>query len=154
MISVSLNFFKCLFWERESTCSQVQEEQREMDRIPSRLPAVSSEPNTRLDFMNHVIMTWAKIKGWVLNRISHPGSPQFSLFKFDNCYIAQSIVYLGKCYMCTWKVYVFYCCLWSVIKISIRPNLLIVLCKSLIFNILFFYVFNQLLREECWHLQI
>ena len=45
------------------------------ERIPSRLHAVSAEPDAGLSIMNRVIMTWAEIKSWPLNRLSHPGAP-------------------------------------------------------------------------------
>ena len=44
------------------------------ERIPSRLPAVSPEPNVGLDPTNCEIMASAEIK-ILLNRLSHPGAP-------------------------------------------------------------------------------
>ena len=41
-------------------------------RIPSRLCAVSTEPDTGRDLMNLEIMTGGKIKSQMLNRMSHP----------------------------------------------------------------------------------
>ena len=53
--------------------------EREGERIPSKLHAVSTEPtpppNTGLDLINSDIMTGAEIKSQTLNWLSHPGSP-------------------------------------------------------------------------------
>ena len=45
------------------------------ERIPSKLHAVSTEPNEGLDPMNYEIMTWAEIKSLMLNWLSHPSAP-------------------------------------------------------------------------------
>ena len=55
--------------------------ERDGERIPSRLHAVSTEPSVRLDPMNHEIMTWAEIKSWTLNWLSHAGTPMIAFFK-------------------------------------------------------------------------
>ena len=52
--------FIYLFWERER------------EKIPSRLCAVSTEGDTGLDSRNCAIMTWAKIKSPTFNWLSHP----------------------------------------------------------------------------------
>ena len=44
-------------------------------RIPSRINAVSVEPEAGLNLMNHEIKTLAEIKSWMLNWMSHPGAP-------------------------------------------------------------------------------
>ena len=44
-------------------------------RIPSRLRAVSTEPNAGLNLMNREIMTWAEIKSQMPNWLSHQGAP-------------------------------------------------------------------------------
>ena len=36
---------------------------------------LSKKPDTGLRFQNAKIMTGAKIKSWLPNRLSHPGSP-------------------------------------------------------------------------------
>ena len=41
----------------------------------SGLWAVSTEPDSGLDLTNHEIMTWVKIKSWMLNQLSHPRAP-------------------------------------------------------------------------------
>ena len=41
--------------------------ERVRERIPSRLHAVSTEPNAGLHPTNREIMTGAKIKSWMLN---------------------------------------------------------------------------------------
>ena len=55
--------------------------ERGRERIPSRLCAVSTEPNTGLEVTNREIMTRAKIKSLTLNRLSHPGAPVSGIFK-------------------------------------------------------------------------
>ena len=49
--------------------------ERRRERIPSRLCVVSTEPDGGLKPPNHEIMTWAKTKSWMLNRLSHPDAP-------------------------------------------------------------------------------
>ena len=68
-------FFKFIwFWERErererdSTPEGGGEEQRGRERIPS--------PDAGLG----EIMTWAQIKSWMLNWLSHPGAPSWPAF--------------------------------------------------------------------------
>ena len=51
-------------------------------RISSRLHTVSTEPDEGLDPMNHEIMTWAKIKSWMLNHLRYPGTPIYSFKNF------------------------------------------------------------------------
>ena len=41
--------------------------EKEGERMPGRLCAVSMEPDMGLKFMNHEIMTSADIKSWTLN---------------------------------------------------------------------------------------
>ena len=50
--------------------------ERGRQRIPSRLHAVSTEPDTRLELLNHEIVTRAKTKSQALNELSHPGAPK------------------------------------------------------------------------------
>ena len=47
--------------------------ERERDRIPSRVRAVSEESNTGLEPSKHEIMVPAEIKSQMLNPLSHPG---------------------------------------------------------------------------------
>ena len=42
-------------------------EEREEERAPSRLNAVSTEPSVGLNLTKHEIMTWTEIKSWTLN---------------------------------------------------------------------------------------
>ena len=58
------------------------ERERGRRRIPSRLHAVSTEPDAHLKPTNGEIMTWAKTKHQVLNWLSHPGTPSLSFFLF------------------------------------------------------------------------
>ena len=60
--------------ERERT-EEEQRERERRERIPSRLPMVSAEPNVGLEPNNCEIMTWTEIKGWTRNQLSHPGAP-------------------------------------------------------------------------------
>ena len=66
-----------LFILRYSTnrAERERERERETERIPSRLRAISTEPKAELELTNHEIVTSAKIKSWMLNRLSHPGAP-------------------------------------------------------------------------------
>ena len=68
------DFFKEDFQKffREHACTKRGGAERE--RIPSRLSAVSAEPDTGLDPTNCEIMTLAKIKSWTLSWLSHPGA--------------------------------------------------------------------------------
>ena len=54
----------------------------ERERIPSRLHAVSVEPDAGRDPTNNEIMTRAKIKSWLLNRLSHPGTPATDIWLY------------------------------------------------------------------------
>ena len=60
---------------RERGRERERERERERRRIPSRLCAVSVEPNEGLDLTNCEIVTSAEIKSWTLNQLSHPGTP-------------------------------------------------------------------------------
>ena len=81
-VFVFFNVFLSLFLrEKETEHTHVftrggwAERERERERIPSRLPTVSTELDTRLELMNHEIITWAEIKSRTLNQWSHPGVP-------------------------------------------------------------------------------
>ena len=52
-----------------------RERETEGQRTPSRLHAVSTEPDRGLELMNHEIITWAKIKSQMLNGLGHLGTP-------------------------------------------------------------------------------
>ena len=52
------------FWERQSMRGGGTETERERDtesEAGSRVQAVSTEPNTELEPMNHKIVTWAEV---------------------------------------------------------------------------------------------
>ena len=74
---VKVFFFKFiyLFWEREHEWAQAGEGQKEGDGIPSRLCAISTEPDVGLEPTNCEIMTWAKIKCQTRHRLSLPDAP-------------------------------------------------------------------------------
>ena len=60
-----------LFILRERVCKLGRGRERERERIPSRLRAVSAEPSMGLELTNHEIVTRAEIKNQTLNRLSH-----------------------------------------------------------------------------------
>ena len=49
--------------------------EKETEKISSRLCTVSAEPSMGLEPTNHEIMSWAKTKSQILNRLSHSGAP-------------------------------------------------------------------------------
>ena len=67
------------FWERERERARVRrggaEREGGQERIPSRLCAVSVQPDMGLYLMSHEIMTWAETKSWTLIGLSHPDAP-------------------------------------------------------------------------------
>ena len=67
-----IDFLKFIL--RERAWKQGRGRERGRKRIPSRLHAVSAEPNVGLDPMNCEIMTWAEIKSQTPNKLSHPGT--------------------------------------------------------------------------------
>ena len=68
------NVFKCLFFLRDREQENMQAGEGQRKKIPSRLHL--ARPNMGLKLTNREIITWAKIKSWTLNRLSHPGMPQ------------------------------------------------------------------------------
>ena len=52
------------------------------ERIPSRLCAVSAEPDAGLNLTNREIMTWAEIKSWCLTDWGAPATPVSTVFPF------------------------------------------------------------------------
>ena len=73
------------------------DEHREMrERIPSRLRAVSIEPNTGLDLTNGESMTWAKTKSGMLNPLSHPDAPESDNLNFQVFYTAKAFCQTNK----------------------------------------------------------
>ena len=64
---------------RERAWAGVGQRARERSQARSVLSA-QTEPHSTLDFTNHGIMTWAKIKSRTLNRLSHPGVPSVGIF--------------------------------------------------------------------------
>ena len=69
-----------VYFERERGKAWAGEGQRGRERIPSRLHAVSTDPDVGLESTNHEIMTWAEIKSQRLNWLSHPGTPMTNVF--------------------------------------------------------------------------
>ena len=78
-------FLKCylLFILRASTQVSMNRwgAERGRDRILSRLHAVGTEPHTGLEPTNCEIMTLAKIKSQMFNRLSHPCAPTSRIFQ-------------------------------------------------------------------------
>ena len=64
-----------LFWGGRGT-----ERENENPKQASRPSTVSTEPDVRLDPMNHKIRTWAEIKSQMLNWLSYPGIPRIMAF--------------------------------------------------------------------------
>ena len=52
-----------------------ERERERRERIPSRLHAVSTEPDMGLELMNREIMTRAENKSQMLSLLNHPGDP-------------------------------------------------------------------------------
>ena len=74
--SVFLFFFLSLFWERARVRTNGgRGREKGIERIPSRLHTVSTEPDVGLQLMNRDSMTWVKIRSQMLNWLRHPGTP-------------------------------------------------------------------------------
>ena len=85
-ISFFLFFFNVYFWVKESkhhACMRDRDRARvrATESIPSRLRAVSAGPSVGLKLTNPEIMTWAEINSWMLNWLSHPGTPSLPFFE-------------------------------------------------------------------------
>ena len=59
-----------------STEGAERERERERERGTNRLDTISTEPEVGLKLTMHEIVTWAKIKSWMLNQLSLPGAPK------------------------------------------------------------------------------
>ena len=68
-------FFFFFFFKFLSLFLRKKAHRRGRESISSRLHAVSTEPHMGLKLMNYEIMTWAEIKGLLLNQLNHPGAP-------------------------------------------------------------------------------
>ena len=76
VVVITDSFFNFLkFILRETECKQGRGRERRRQRIPSRLRAVSVEPDQGLGPRNCEIMTRAEIKSQTFNQLSHPGTP-------------------------------------------------------------------------------
>ena len=56
------------------------EAESEGDRDSQAGSTLSPEPDVELDPTNCEILTWAEIKIWMLNQLSHPGAPVIIIF--------------------------------------------------------------------------
>lgn len=76
-----------IFWERESACAPAwsrwggAEGQEERESQAGSMP--SMEPQAGSQSYDPEIMTWAKIKSWMLNWLSHSGTPQKIHFRVN-----------------------------------------------------------------------
>ena len=52
----------------------VGQREKERERIPSRLCAISAEPDAGLELTNREVITRAEIRSRTLDRLSHPGA--------------------------------------------------------------------------------
>ena len=59
----------------------VGEAERERERIPSRLHAVSTELNAGLKLTNSCNQGLSRNQEWDTNQLSHPGVPDMGTFK-------------------------------------------------------------------------
>ena len=81
-VCVCVFFLFCfIYFERERERERERREREyvstkatERERIPSRLWAVTTEPDAGFNLTNQEVMTWVEIKSWTLNRLSHPGT--------------------------------------------------------------------------------
>ena len=74
-------FFKFiyLFWEKACVCVRERGKGRERKREnPKQAPCCQHRAWCWSPSMNHEIMTWAESKSWILNQLSHPGTPILS----------------------------------------------------------------------------
>ena len=63
-------------WERESEHAETKGQRDREGENPKQALYFSVEPEMEFQPMNHCeIMTWAEIKSWTLNWLSHPGVP-------------------------------------------------------------------------------
>ena len=73
-------FFKMFlihFWDSMSEGERAEREGESQAGFHS----VIKEPDMGLDPMNSKIITWAEIKSWLLNLLSHPGTPEINILK-------------------------------------------------------------------------
>ena len=75
-------FFPVYLFILKESMSRGRAEREEERRIPSGLHTISAEPDVGLELMSPEIMTWAKIKSWTLNQLSHPGAPTVVVFSW------------------------------------------------------------------------
>ena len=82
MMHVFVHFLKNIYlFLREKKSANRGRAERGRHRILSRFHTISMEPDTGLKPMNRKIMTWAKIKSWTLNWLSHPGTLYCSFYE-------------------------------------------------------------------------
>ena len=81
--SILMNFFYKSFFnvlfiferERETECEQVSGRERGRHRIRSRLVAPSCQHRARYGAWTHELWEHDLSQSWMLNRLSHPGTP-------------------------------------------------------------------------------
>ena len=69
-----------IYFEKEGENTSRGGAERGRERVPSRLCAVSAEPDVGLELTNRESRTGAKIKSQMLNQRSHPGTPTVGVF--------------------------------------------------------------------------
>lgn len=74
--------------EREKECERERGRERRRQNLKQAPGSYLSAQSLTQGFelKNHEIMTWAQVKSWILNRLSHPGAPvfiTFSDFKYE-----------------------------------------------------------------------
>ena len=58
--------------------------QREMGRDNPKQALYCQGTDPGLELTSGEIMTWAEIKSWMLNQLSHPGAPHCPLFLIED----------------------------------------------------------------------
>ena len=81
-----------LFWKRERECMKTGEGQRERER-ENPMQALCCQWGAWYEPKNYEIITWAEIKSWTLNRLSHPGAPKIN---FSNPFLSLAISPLAE----------------------------------------------------------
>ena len=79
MIYLCFLFYLLIDWliERERVGDRAERDKGRESQAGSTL----STPDTALELRNLEIMTWVKIKIWMLNQLSHPGAPKCIILK-------------------------------------------------------------------------
>ena len=100
-----------------------------------------------------IAKSWTQLSDWTTTRFNFIMVRENNWNNFHLCsyicygyFTAQNMVYLGKCFLCTWKEYVSY--FWSVWKILISSNCLVLFLRSSILAD-FWFVSSISYQERC-----